>query len=160
MGLPGSWKSADRHLDASGANTYTRALPLSSGGILRITGNYTGGGGITMNRRHDSNLERQPDLRNGELATGGVAAGITVNTTGTATFGTIGLNGGNLFFTVTKGTAIVGQISENAAGGSRHLDVNGGVLDNSPRISGGIPGVLESQWRHDRQLEQEPGGRR
>ncbi len=125
----------------AGNNTYT-GLTTITGGILRITGNYTGGGAITVGTGGTIQLlSGNQTFGAVNLATGGVAAGINVNTTGTATFGTIGLNGGNGFFTLTKGTAIVGQISENAASGSRHLDVNGGVLDITADY-GAIPGVL------------------
>jgi hypothetical protein len=63
---------------------------------LRITGSYTGGGAV-------------------DLPTGGATGGIVVATSGTVTFGNIGLNGGNAFFTVDSGTAIVGSISESAS---------------------------------------------
>ena len=125
----------------AGNDTYT-GLTTVTGGILRITGNYTGGGGINFGSGGNLQLLSGNQTYGAvNLATGGVAAGITVNTTGTATFGTIGLNGGNCFFTMTGGTAIVGQISENAASGSRHFDVNGGIV-NMTADYGAIPGVL------------------
>jgi autotransporter-associated beta strand protein len=92
----------------AGNNSYTGTTTVTNG-TLRITGNYTGGGAV-------------------DLSTGGAVGGIQIATSGTVSFGNIGLNGGNSFFTLNSGTAIVGSIGENALSASRHVDVNGGTL--------------------------------
>jgi fibronectin-binding autotransporter adhesin len=104
----------------SGANTYTGPTTIQNG-ILRITGSYSGGGAVTFS--------------------GSTAGTLLIQTTGTATFGNIGLNQANSSVNVTSGTLIAGSISENAASASRHVDLNGGILDLTADY-GAIPGVL------------------
>jgi autotransporter-associated beta strand protein len=94
-----------------GNNTYTGTTTVTNGN-LRITGTYTGGALV-------------------DLLTGGAVGGITYQSSGTSNFGNVILDGGNSFFTVNSGTAVVGMVSEVVAGtlsASRHVDVNGGTL--------------------------------